>query len=229
MPGVRRANSLAELLTTSPEQSLLTVDRGPGWVVAWTENMGARWRIDSTEDLETESTWVETGPASRARVYVGALGSNVVIEQVLLVLNHTASVDPATGRVTTGLPFTERQRAFARFYPSQARGDERDPHSLVAHNVTRMQSRTTMTVRETIAPGAWLLLGYPQGERSKLTIKASNTVLVDVSGDDPVVKTVDYVATPSTLLTLDVSPLHNVQIQNPHIAGVNVSCVWRDW
>lgn len=224
-----RGTELHGLKIDSKGVKVLACQDGAGWVTMWSPNAGVRWQVSGDDRVVTQNVYVETGPASSASVWVGGMGATATVVEVLLILAGTRAVDPVTGQVLSGLTADlERPTASARFFPSFAPIDAEYPDGPVMRQSTPRVGSHTMTIPAVIPAGATVILGYPTAERAQLSVKAAATLVPEVAGGDPGAKVTMWIGPPSTLFSVDVSPLHHVLLTNPHAFAVQFSAIWRD-
>lgn len=214
--------------TTRLSSPVLNIPRGPGWLTMWSPNAAVRWLVRGSQDQVAEEIYVETGPASKARVWIGQMGTSAFVHSVDALLNGIAEVDQANGRIVTGVPATERAEANVRFYPSWVcteLGDGSPPHGAGQYNP--LVGNQTTTIPIIACPAGTVDIGFPPEERFSLTVLADRLMSIEVSNLAGG-KLVLYTSAGSLMHTLNVSPWHFVSIICPPGPDTNLQILWRD-
>jgi len=223
----RHANSLPLPDNSPAPQKVLAIDEGPGWVDLWSPDAIVRWRVEGTEDLVNESIYLETGPASKGRAWLGRLGSSVYVHSIVETFNNLRSVNPATGEILV-VTAEQRAQAVARFYPADiARCDPCDGRALESFQFSPLVGSGTTTIPVVIPGGATVDIGFPPEERFSLTVLSPVAVAVTVSST-VAGKTVLYTSAAAIRHSLNVSPWHFLSVVAPPGPAIPIQILWRD-
>jgi len=225
----RRANSIPAFAATATDFKVVAVDRGPGWVEVWSPQCALRWRISSPEGTLTEDLFLETGPASKARIWVGELGATVAVHEVLAILTNALAVRQSDGRIVT-VPAPPEYAAQARFYPAALPSDPCVSGSPLIGQLQPMIGPTSTTIRGSINTGQTLNIAYPPEQRLSVQVFSDKPLSVEVNAGIPGSKIPVLTFPAGTFRSFNLSPWHFLAFSAPAgpPAVVQYSVLFRD-
>lgn len=217
-------------------QQVLGLEEGPGYVEVASPGVACRWRVDHPcYGGQTDQTWIETGPASRAWAPIGANGGKVVVDRVWYSTDPIALVDPSDGTITDVVGHLGAHRALVvRYWPAAQEAEEcrRDGQALIrSPTLSPPLVASSMTIPLEIAAQTTITLGYPPDRRHVLSIISSLPLSIIehwgcISGG--VTTGAQILATPAAAVqTRNVAPGVLIRLVNPGGVGAQVLATWR--
>lgn len=209
------------------QESILTIERGPGWLDLWSPNAAMRWRVTSAESKVVENIYTDTGPASKSRIWIGAGGAEALVDELVYGLDGTSEALQTTGRVVVGLTAEDRALAAARFYPADGRDCEDEE---LRGQYTPLVGQHSTWLTFTVPAGATMALGFPPEERFAGTIVSAAPFTPSIGSGRPEAPNIEWVAgAPVTNITMPVSPFEHLRVNNADIVDIRVRLLWQDF